>query len=480
MIGLGPGSPELLTRQAWAALQSSSEIYIKTRHHPVVGLLPAGVQVQSFDALYETHSTLEYVNSRIVDEVLRLGARLQGVVYAVPGNPFGGEATCPEIARRARQSSLPLRVLPGMSFLEPVTAALGENPLPHISLADASTLAGAHVPPFPPSAPALIVMLQSAAVAADVKQALRQVYPADHLLHLVHAPGAPDETVEELPLQDMDLSPSIGPLSCCWVPALDPAASFEAFQEVIAHLRAPDGCPWDREQTHQTLRSSLLEETYEVLQAMDTADPQAMREEFGDLLLQIVLNAQIAIESDEFNMADVIEGIHTKIVRRHPHVFGDLEMKNVDGVLQNWEKLKEKERREKGNGDASLLDGVPLAIPALNQAGQYQNRAARVGFDWKEISGVRAKVAEELAEVDAANGEDDLRSELGDLLFAVVNLARWHQVDAESALREANDRFRQRFKHIESEARKQGRSLSDLSLKEMDALWDEAKRSLRS
>jgi tetrapyrrole methylase family protein/MazG family protein len=259
---------------------------------------------------------------------------------------------------------------------------------------------------------------------------------------------------------------------------LGEGTSFEAFAEIVAHLRAPDGCPWDKKQTHQTLRTHLLEESYEALAVMDEDDSDGMREEFGDLLLQIVLNAQIATEINEFSMAQVIQGIYDKIVRRHPHVFGDVELDSVDGVLQNWEKLKEEERRENGKAEQEkgLLDGVPITLPALTQALEYQDRAARVGFDWPEVEGVLEKVREEIEEVKNAQNLEEVTSELGDLFFVLVNLARWRKVDAESALRGTNMKFKKRFAYVEQGARKQGRNLSDMTLEEMDALWNEAKK----
>jgi tetrapyrrole methylase family protein/MazG family protein len=241
-------------------------------------------------------------------------------------------------------------------------------------------------------------------------------------------------------------------------------------------LRAPDGCPWDREQNHQTLRSDLLEETYETLAALDADDPQAMSEEFGDLLLQIVLHAQIASEYGEFKMPDVLRGIHTKIVRRHPHVFGDVVVDSVGNVLQNWEKLKAEERLAKGKSEAGLLDSVPAALPALSLGEEYQKRAARVGFDWPNVQGVLDKVCEEADEVRTAE-ESKRPAEIGDLLFAVVNLARWYHVDAESVLRETNARFKQRFSFIEQAARDRGIKIAELSLQEMDDLWETAKKA---
>ncbi|MFM8876047.1 MAG: nucleoside triphosphate pyrophosphohydrolase, partial [Anaerolineae bacterium] len=260
-----------------------------------------------------------------------------------------------------------------------------------------------------------------------------------------------------------------------FIPSFGEGTSFEAFAEIVAHLRAPDGCPWDKEQTHQTLRKHLMEESYETLSAMDANDIDGMREEFGDLLLQIVLNSYIAYQDKEFSFTEVTKHIYDKIVRRHPHVFGDVKLDGVDGVLQNWEKLKEKERKGKKE-DKGILDGVPAALPALNQAQEYQDRAARVGFDWPEIEDVLDKVREEIEEVKTAENPEQVKAELGDLFFVLVNLSRWRGVDAESALREANLKFKRRFAYVEKNAKTQGKNLSDMSLEEMDSFWNEAKR----
>ena len=475
LVGLGPGDPELMTRQAWQVLASADEVYLRTRQHPAVSVLPSGVQVHSFDELFDDEHDVGAAAGRIVEQVLSLGRRPQGDIYAVPGHPLVSEQTSAAIARRAQREGLPLQVIAGISIIDAALAALGVDLLPHTAVVDALELAGAHVPPFSPAAPAVIARLSSAALAAAVRQTLSAVYPAEQRVLLVHAPGQPEEKVEERALREIDQSEATGPLTVLYVPALGAASSFEGFQEIIAHLRAPDGCPWDREQTHHSLRQNLLEETYELLAALDDMDPLAMREEFGDLLLQIVLHAQIAAEAGEFNINDVLHGIHTKIVRRHPHVFGDVRVEGTQGVLENWERLKEKERQAAGKPEKGLLDGVSVALPALVQAEQYQQRAARVGFDWPEIQGVWDKVSEELEEVRQAATPQEQEAEIGDLLFAIVNLARWLKVDSESALRAANQRFKRRFSQIEQNARLQGRSTADLTLDEMEALWQKAK-----
>jgi len=346
---------------------------------------------------------------------------------------------------------------------------LGTEPPPKLILLEAWTLTSAHVPPYPPNMPVLVTWVDSQALALQLKMILLTTYPADHLIQWVDGGKMKEERLGELSGE------SFGEEVCLYVPALGEGTSFESFAEIVAHLRAPDGCPWDREQTHETLRKHLLEESYEAISAIDSGDFADMREEFGDLLLQIVLQSQIANEEGQFNLNQVVQGIHSKIVRRHPHVFGELKLDGVDGVLANWEKLKEAERKNNGQKEKGLLDGVPLALPALSQAQEYQDRAARVGFDWPEIEGVLEKIAEEIEEVKHASNGDELASEIGDLLFALVNLARWKKVDAESALRGTNIKFKKRFGYVEQGAKKQDRELSSLSLEEMDALWDEAK-----
>jgi tetrapyrrole methylase family protein/MazG family protein len=261
-----------------------------------------------------------------------------------------------------------------------------------------------------------------------------------------------------------------------YIPALEESASFEAFQETVAHLRAPDGCPWDREQTYQSLRQHLLEETYETLQAIDDNNLVALQEELGDLLLQIVLQTQIATEEGEFRMTDVIAGIQEKLIRRHPHVFGETAVEGVDQVLQNWETLKHAERESKGEG-GGLLEGVPAALPALTQAFEIQARAARVGFDWQQIEGVLDSLCAELEELRQASNKKEQFDELGDLLFSSVNYARWLEIDPEAALRKAAGRFRNRFGIIERELAKQRRKVQDLSVEEMDELWKQSKEA---
>src|SRR5215216_2307055 len=355
------------------------------------------------------------------------------------------------------------------SLVTDVFDTLHISPLPRLILLEAQTLSSAHVPPFPPDMPVLFTNVDSQELALQLKTVLLTTYPKEHEVVWVQDGKKKEERLEEISGNAVSWN------SCLYAPPLGEGTSFEAFAEIVAHLRAPNGCPWDREQTHETLRKHLLEESYEVISAIDSGDFADMREEFGDLLLQVILQSQIANEEGHFNVNQVVQGIYSKIVRRHPHVFGDLKLDGVDGVLANWEKLKEKERSDKKE-EKGLLDGIPLALPSLSQAQEYQDRAARVGFDWPEIEGVLDKVKEEIDEIKNAETDFELASEIGDLFFALVNLARWKHVDAESALRGTNMKFKSRFSFVEQGAKKQGRNLSELSLEEMDALWNAAKQ----
>ncbi len=256
--------------------------------------------------------------------------------------------------------------------------------------------------------------------------------------------------------------------------------AFAELVAIIARLRGPDGCPWDQEQTHRSLRATFLQECYEVLNALDEADGRALREELGDILLHIVLQAEIAAESGEFAIGDVIAGISVKLVRRHPHVFGDAAAGgssttgSADDIARQWEGLKRAEK----DGRDSMLDGVPAELPALGYSQEIQERVGRVGFDWEDDEGVVDKLAEEVRELREAEGPERRSEEYGDLLFTLANIARRQGVDLEAALRQSNQRFYRRFAHMEAACRRRRVAIGDLSFAEQNALWEEAKRAL--
>ncbi len=477
IVGLGPGDPQHLTRQAWQVLAEAREVYLRTAEHPVVSSLPSHLELHSFDHLYESLDDFAAVYEAIAEEVITLGRRSLGVIYAVPGHPLVGEASVQRILLRAREEGLPVHLVEGLSFVEPVLSLLGLDGLSGLQLVDATELASAHHPPLDPDRPALLGQLYSRRLASDVKLTLMNAYPHDHPVTLVRAAGTTDGNTVTVPLHELDRGLPLDHLSTLYVPPLPHVGGLPTFLNTVARLRAPDGCPWDREQTHQTLRRALLEETYEVLATLDADDASAMCEELGDLLMQIAMHAQIATEEGAFQFADLIAAIDGKLKRRHPHVFGDLEVSGTADVLRNWEAIKAGERAEM-HGETELssgLDGVPAHMPALARAQALGDRAARTGFDWPDVRGVLDKVCEEVGELQGARDSGQQAGEIGDLLFTLTNVARWLGLDAESALREACDRFARRYSSMEHAARARGRSLEALTPAELEALWEDAK-----
>jgi len=249
---------------------------------------------------------------------------------------------------------------------------------------------------------------------------------------------------------------------------------FVTLVDIIARLRAPDGCPWDRKQTHASLRENLLEECYEVLEALDEGDSGKLCDELGDLLMQVVLHAQIATEAGDFELEDVLSGINTKLIHRHPHIFGSLKVRDAEEVALNWEALKQEERE----ADTSMLASAPKQMPALGYSQAIQRRVAQVGFDWEDIDGVIDKLAEEVSEFKQAESQEERAGEFGDLLFTLANIARRLEVDLEAALRQANKRFYRRFTCMEEACRQRGINIGDLSFGEQNILWEEAKKKV--
>jgi tetrapyrrole methylase family protein/MazG family protein len=465
--------PGLLTVEADRFLRTASEVYVRTRQHPTVEALPSSAVLRSFDGLYERLDSFEEVYEEIAARVVQLGQRDEGCVYAVPGHPLVGEVSVRRVLALAEEREVAVHIVDGLSFVEAVCSRLSLDPLDGLQIADAMELALLHYPPFNPDVPALLGQLYSRDLASDVKLVLMMLYPDEHGVTLIHSAGTQQATVSTIKLYELDRVKEIDHLTSLYVPPLAKPGSVQTFQEVVARLRAPGGCPWDREQTHLSLRPYLLEETYEVLDAMDREDVGALQEELGDLLLQILLHTQIAIEGDEFRMADVVSHVVTKLKRRHPHVFGHVHVRGSDEVLVNWEQIKRQEKQKKQ--DKGVLAGVPLSMPALARAESLQRRVARLGFDWPDADGAWAKAKEEWQELRQAATADERQRELGDLLFALVSLAGWLDLDAECALREAMRRFERRFAAIEREAEAQGRELGALGPSQWLESWGQTK-----
>ena len=478
LLGLGPGDPQMLTQEAREWLQRLDTLYLRTKAHPAVETLPETLQWVPFDALVgQIEESAEAVEA-ISEAVIRAAKSAGSATYAVPGDPLVGDVTCQAIRGKAQDEGIAIQVIHGVSLIEPTLELLGVGLADGLVLLDALRLGKMTTPGFSIASPALIFNLDSQAIAAWVKQTLLSVYPGDHMVRLVHDAGSVRVGVESLPLSSFDSCAQIGAGSALFVPPLHSQSSFESFQEIIARLRAPDGCPWDREQTHLSLRPFLLEETYETLDALDRKDMTDLQEELGDLLLQIFLHAQIASEEGDFTIHDVLFGIGTKLIRRHPHVFADVDVEDVSGVIHNWEAIKAEEREENGlSHKKGALDGVPQALPALSQAQAIIERAGRMKVTALSEQGKQEVIRQILTQV-VASDISDKELVMGDLLLAVAALAYHYEIDAESALRESLSRFRERFSRMEAMAMEKGQTLAELSLEEKAALWQEIEQNL--
>lgn len=476
IVGLGAGPFGYLTVETLETLRKANCLYLRTAIHPAVaGLKERKISFQTFDEVYESGATFEEVYRTIVDRCLAKARQGEDVVYAVPGSPLVAEQTVVLLREAAEREKIPLKILPGMSFLEVLYARLGIDPLNGISILDADAL---NENLLLEGEALVIAQVYDQRLASDTKLALMDYYPDDYPVIFIHNLGLPDEELRKIPLYELDRQPKIDHLTSLFVPArktkIQPF-SLAPLADVMARLRSPGGCVWDLEQTHQSLRRYLVEEVYEILEAIDQKDSKLLCEELGDLLLQIIFHARVAEEYEEFSLQDVVDRVTEKMVRRHPHVFGDISVKDAAEVLVNWDKIKQ---QEKPGERPSCLDGVSPGLPALMRAFKLQGKAAKVGFDWPDVAPVWDKLAEEIKEFKEAVEQEEkpaMEDELGDVLFAVVNLARFLGIEPETALNHTNNKFRRRFQFIEEKVKKQGLNWEKLTLKELDCYWDEAK-----
>ena len=502
IVGLGPGAVGHLSLETMSIMQGCEQVILRTAVHPTVAeLAKQGVKYTSCDDLYEAGASFEEVYQNVVTRVLT-AAHKGDVVYAVPGSPLVAEKTVVLLREQAKAQNLELAIKPSMSFLDLAYVALGIDPIAGLRIIEAQDFraiadAGQY--------PLMITQVYSQLVASDLKIALMENLPDEYELYFLRNMGLEDEECRPVKLFELDRQPKIDHLTSVYIPPMGEdenmpcgimafgedeeeeavenmvdTASFDDVDiqplvDVMRTLREPGGCPWDREQTHASIRSNMIEEVYEYLEAVDAEDTEGMREELGDILMQIVFHARMAEEAGRFDLQDVIDEVVDKLIRRHPHVFGETKVTGSDEVLVNWEAIKKTEKTERKH----VLDGVTQGLPALLRAYKLQSKAAKVGFDWPDVKGVWDKVQEELAELQEALASGDraaAENELGDVLFALVNYARHQKIEPEVALNGTNNRFAKRFAHVESCVEASGKAWQDFSLDELDQFWDEAKR----
>ena len=473
LIGLGPGDPWAVTVRSLAVLKNSKHVYVRTARHPGLKLLDHyGIAYKPLDFFYRKGTAFEGTYRNIAYFVLNAALNFGRVAYAVPGSPLFAEKTVEIILDKAAKVGIRCRILPAVSFLEAVSAELRlprEQEFVVVNALQPELLlqnADKHK---------IIIRAYNGRTASAAKLQLLQLYPENHPVTVLHRASLPGARRVTVPLYKMDRVPFIDHLTTFYLPPLA-GLNIDHLLQVMRRLRSTDGCPWDREQDHNSLKQYLLEEAYEVLDAINRGSSEDLCEELGDLLLQIVFHSEIASENRQFNFYDVVAGIVGKMIRRHPHVFGSGNRNAAVDVLLSWRQLKKEEYKERDS-----LFTLEMFLPALLRAQKLQRQAAAAGFDWPDAAGAWDKLREEMQELEDAyntGSKVKIMEELGDLLFAVVNVARFLSVDAEQALSFSTDKFYRRLRFIEEKARKEGGDLSTFSLSKLDEWWNLAKKRL--
>ncbi|MGB8001483.1 MAG: nucleoside triphosphate pyrophosphohydrolase [Anaerobacillus sp.] len=476
IVGTGAGDLSQLSLGSYQTLKSAEKIFARTIDHPVLReLIEDGLSMTGFDTIYEENESFEETYRAIVDRLFEEAAK-GSLVYAVPGHPMMAESTVQLLLEEQGQHGVEVVVSGGQSFLDALFTAVRIDPIEGCQILDATRFTRSEVQV---RNHLIFVQVYDQFTASNVKLTLMEILPDDYEVTVLQAAGSRDEKIMSVPLFELDRSMEVNNLTAVYVPPVKDEKllyqDFEWLRQVVATLRGPDGCPWDIKQTHHSLKKYLIEESYEVLEAIDEQDEDHLADELGDVLLQVMLHAQIGEDEGMFSIGDIIQKLNDKLIRRHPHVFGDEQVHTAEEVTGLWNRVKEQEKES----ESSQFDGLPKGLPGLLRANEVQKAAAKVGFDWDEAEPIWEKVHEELSEFREAVEEksfDDREDELGDLLFAFVNLARFYKIDPEVAIHRTNHKFIARFMYIEKRVKEKGLQMENLSLEELDQYWDEAKR----
>lgn len=433
IVGLGPGDLEQLPLGIYKKVtQTEKPVYVRTRSHPIVKELQGeGVALTAFDDVYEANDDFEEVYEKIVSN-LKHQAKDQPIIYAVPGHPMLAERT---VQLLREQTGTEVKITGGRSYLDDLFTALKIDPIDGFQFMDATEFSRSQINY---RNHLIFSQIYDAFIASNVKLTLLEDLPADYQVTLVDAAGTLDETMRTISLEDLDRSFEVSNLTTLYVPPVPQALQSHTFArlcEIIASLRAPDGCPWDKEQTHESLREYAIEEVYELIEAVDEQDETAMVEELGDVLLQVMLHSQIGEEDGYFTIDDVIQALSEKMIYRHPHVFGGVHVDSAADVHKNWEALKEKEKTR-----VSIFDGIPKNSPALLKANKVQDRAENVDkADKQELRENIEKIVTLLRSVETS--QSTIEDIIGRTLFALVRLSRYYKISPEMALARINNDF---------------------------------------
>lgn len=473
VIGLGPGDEGALTLKAVENLNEGRKTYLRTVHHPTVNYLDRnGIKYETYDSYYEEKEDFIDVYRGIADELIKKAQEFQTINYCVPGHPLIAEKTVEILLEREEAGEVDIEIVEGLSFIEPMILSMKKDPIEGLKLIDGLDVKNQHVDINTDN---LITQVYNQSRASDLKLDLAEVYGDDYEVYVIRAAGMSEEKKVKVPIYELDRLEWIDYLTSIYIPKVErenkSVYDLSDLLGIMEELRSENGCAWDIKQTHDSLKRYVIEEAYEVVDAIDNDDMDGLVEELGDLMLQIVFHSQIGREEGYFSIWDVIKSISVKMVSRHPNVFKESEHDASD----DWNEIKAKEKQQTTHTER--LNSVPKSFPALMRSEKVQKRASNSGFDWQDVSGALMKLNEELGEVEREidMGSDRIAEEIGDLLFSVVNVCRFLKIDPERALYDSTDKFIDRFSKVEREVIGSNRKIEDLSMEELDDIWEQIK-----
>lgn len=478
IVGLGPGAKEALTIGTICELESNKNIFLRTEKHPTVDYLKEkNIVFETYDNVYESIGSFDEVYLNIANDVIKKHDDLGDLIYAVPGHPLVAEKSVFNLIELCKQNNIEYKIMPAVSFIDAMIEALKIDPIEGLKIIDSFDI-GNQI--LDKRIGTIITQVYNQLIASEVKLKLLEQYNDETEIYYVRAAGIKNqESIRKIPIFELDMQEDIDYLTSIYIPKdLKNKKDFNDLLSIIETLRGEDGCPWDREQTHQSLKKALIEESYEVIDAIDQEDDDSLIEELGDVLLQVAFHASVGKEEGYFDISDIIEGICNKMISRHPHVFKNAnELNSSEEVLVKWDEIKKKEKGY--NSITEEMKGITKGLPALLRAHKVQEKARKVGFDFDDVNFAIDKVKEELNEViDVYNTEnmEKIKEELGDLFFSCVNVARFLKVDEEIALNYTIDKFIKRFAYIEKSAKEKNIELMDMNMEEMGKLWEISKK----
>ncbi len=477
ILGLGPGSEEYLTFGAVQELEKNQKIFLRTEKNPVVEFLKRkNIEYSTYDSFYEENGNFDDIFKNISDDLIKKYETYEDIVYAVPGHPLIGEKSVVNLIKTCKENNVEYKIIPSTSFIDLLMEKLYLDPTEGLKIIDAFDIKNQILDK---RIGTIITQIYDVFIASEVKLRLLEFYNDETEIIYVKAAGIKGkESIRHIKLYELDMQEDIDYLISIYIPRdVSNKKDFNDLVQIIDILRSEDGCPWDKVQTHKSLRKAMIEEAYEVVDAIDREDDESMIEELGDVLLQVVFHAALGNDDGYFNMTDIIEGICNKMISRHPHVFGNEEhISTAEGVLGKWDDLKKKEK-----GYSNLIDeikGITKGLPATLRAHKIQQKAKKIGFDFENVNEAVEKLKEEIKEVlDVYNmgNMDKIEEEVGDLLFSSVNVARLLKIDEEISLNKTVDKFIKRLSYIQQCARENNKVLEELTLDEMNKLWERSK-----